>query len=190
MTDDLIPVEAQQTFDIERFTFSPTDLKPLDGDFDMGQWQRLGDFIRLTNQACQWWWGDWLNMGEEHFGENTAQALEATRWDEETLRVYAWVCRKVPPETRVAGVPFAHYQCLAKLPAAEQREWAEKVATDQMSVRQLRLSMKANGSSSETQPCVLIRCKSDADADTVEALLPDNVRAICDIERTTRTRKF
>jgi hypothetical protein len=190
MTDDLTTVTAQQTFDIESFTFSPTELRPRAGEFDMDQWQRLGEFIRMTNQACQWWWGDWLNMGEEKFGEHAAQALEATRWDEETLRVYAWVCRKVPPSTRVPGVPFGHYQCLAKLPEAEQRAWAEKVVDDQMSVRQLRLAIRNGDAETDTQPCVLIRCKSDADADTVEALLPDNVRSICDVERTTRARKF
>ena len=187
MTDDLVMSVPDKTFDIERFTFSPTQLKLRDGECDIEQWQRLGEFIRLTNQACQWWWGDWLNMGEDRFGENAAQALEATRWDEETLRVYAWVCRNVPPDTRVQGVPFGHYQCLAKLPEAEQREWADKVVDDQMSVRQLRLAMKNGGS--DTQPCVLIRCNNDADADTVVALLPTNVLKICDIERTTRSRK-
>lgn len=188
MTDDLVTLNERQTFAIEQFTFSPTELKPREGEFDIDQWQRLGEFIRLTNQACQWWWGDWLNMGEENFGEHASQALEATRWDEETLRVYAWVCRNVPPETRVPGVPFSHYRCLAKLPEAEQRDWAEKVVDDQMSVRQLKLAMK-NGAGSENQPCVLIRCKNEADADAVEALLPENVKEICDIERTSRARK-
>ena len=188
MNEDLVMSTTNKTFDIDSFTFSPTGLKPREGEFDMDQWQRLGEFIRLTNQACQWWWGDWLNMGEDKFGEHAAQALEATRWDEETLRVYAWVCRNVPPVTRVSGVPFSHYQCLAKLPESKQLEWAEKVASDDLSVRQLRLAMKGD-TTDESQPCVLIRCKNAADADTVEALLPKNVLAICEVERTTRVRK-
>ena len=66
MTDELVE-QAQQTFNLEHFTFSPTELSPRGEEFDMNQWERLGEFIRLTNQACQWWWGDWLTMGEEKF---------------------------------------------------------------------------------------------------------------------------
>ena len=187
MTETVAMTTARQTFDIEQFTFSPTELSPVDEGFDVDQWQRLGEFIRLTNQACAWWWGDWLNMGEEKFGEVASQALEATRWDEETLRVYAWVCRSVPRSSRVPGVSFAHYRCLAPLPEAEQHEWATRVVDDQWSVRQLKLALRKTPT--DTQPCVLIRCKSEADADTVEALLPGNVQEICEVERITRARR-
>lgn len=181
---------TERTFDLERFKFSPTTLVPGDESksFSIDQWQRLGDFIRLTNQACQWWWGDWMNMGEDAFGEESSQALETTRWDEETLRVYAWVCRKVPTVNRLTGVPFSHYLDIAKLPVEEQHVWASRVSDEQLSRRQLRRALRdENGS--DTQPCVLIRCKSEADADTVEGLLPEQVRSTCVVERTSRKRK-
>ena len=188
MTDELVQ-QAQQTFHLEHFKFSPTELSPRGEEFDMDQWERLGEFIRLTNQACQWWWGDWLNMGEQQFGERASQALESTRWDEETLRVYAWVCRNVPRETRVPGVPFSHYQCLAKLPEGEQREWAEKVVDDQMSLRQLRHAMK-NGSGKTTQPCLVVRCKTSGAAERASAVLLDLVSAgECEVELTERAVK-
>ena len=162
-----LQVESQ-TFSIEGFTFSPTQLIPKEG-MDYDQWQRLGDFIRLTNQASQWWWGDWLNIGEQEFGERSAQALESTRWEEETLRAYAWVARKVHPDNRLTGVPFSHYLQLAKLKPAQQRTWAEKIVNGQLSQRQLRAALKTTDESPGVQPCVLVRCDDGPQADLVEA---------------------
>jgi hypothetical protein len=154
-------------FKIGRFEFTTTELKSSGGEISFEEWERLGEFIRLTNQASQWWWGDWLNMGEDGFGEKASQALEITRWDEETLRQYAWVCRKVPAVTRVTGVPFTHYRELAKLSEPEQKKWAEQVVSQQWSRRQLKIAMKDDKTEAQTQPCVLVRCKTEKDADEV-----------------------
>jgi len=124
-------------------------------------------------------------MGEDKFGEQSSQALEVTRWDEETLRVYSWVCRHVPPVNRVNSVPFSHYLLLAKLPEDEQRVWAEQVSDNQWSRRQLRRAIKGD-ISLEMQPCVLVRCQSPDEADAVEQWA---VAQHHDIERTERTRK-
>jgi hypothetical protein len=177
----------EKTINLDRFQFSPTQVIPSSADMTMEDWERLGEFIRLTNQASQWWWGDWLNMGEDAFGEESSQALETTRWDEETLRIYSWVCRKVPAVNRLTGVPFSHYVDIAKLPVDQQRAWAEQVASEQWSRRQLQRALRGDGAV-DTQPCVLIRCKSEADADAVEGLLPESVRSTCDVERVTRKR--
>lgn len=124
------------------------------------KWQRIGEFIRLTNVASQWWWGDWLNLGEDVFGEKSSQALEVTKWDETTLRVYAWVCRNVPLDRRLTGVPFSHYMLLAKLPEAQQRRWALRALDEQWSQRQLRRALRdASDTATAIQRCVLIRCK-------------------------------
>ncbi len=186
VTPSVLPVGK---FEIEDFDFSPTYLKPRD-NFDLNQWERLGQFIRLTNQACQFWWGDWLNMGEESFGEKASQALEPTGWDVDTLQVYSWVCKKVPAESRITGVTFSHYQLLAKYPLEFQQEWAQRVVSENMSVRGLRYALKElKEPTKQDQPCILIRCKNDADADTVEALLPENVKDTCVIERVRRKMK-
>jgi hypothetical protein len=157
------------TFKVDGFQFTTTALKSPSDDMTFEEWEGLGGFIRLANQASQWWWGDWLNMGEDKFGERASQALEITRWDEETLRQYAWVCRKVPAVIRITGVPFTHYQCLASLPPKEQRAWAEKVVDQQWSRRQLKIAMKGDGAEGKMQPCVLVRCKHEQDADEVAA---------------------
>lgn len=159
----------KQTFDIDHFQFTPTALST-DTIVDFAEWERVGQFIRLTNAASQWWWGDWLNLGENTFGEKSSQALEVTKWDEKTLRVYAWVCRQVPPAKRVTGVSFSHYILLAKLPEDKQVEWAEQVVENDWSQRQLRKALRnANTSNASMQPCVLVRCNDEKEASTVKA---------------------
>ena len=197
MTDDSkiatvnIPdLDEANTFSVGSFEFTTTSLGFLDlkseGSLDLEEWIRIGEFIRLTNQASQWWWGDWLNMGEDKFGEKASQALEITRWDEETLRQYAWVCRKVPAATRVTGVPFTHYRELAKLPEKEQKKWAEQVVDQQLSRRQLKIAMKDSDSEPVTQPCVLIKCKNENDASDVELWAAESG---FDFDRVERKKK-
>jgi hypothetical protein len=177
----------QKTFTIEGFSFSPTQLIAKDG-MSFEEWERLGVFIRLTNQASQWWWGDWLNAGEDAFGERSAQALEATRWEEETLRGYAWVCRNVQPVRRLTGVPFTHYQLLAKMPEAKQLEWATKVVGNQWSNRQLNAAIKADaGADAHLQPCVLVRCDNGKQADAVEVWAVEQSYTVERVERTRKT---
>jgi hypothetical protein len=177
---------SRETFELQGCSFTPTHLQVRDG-MSFEEWQRLGDFIRLTNQASQWWWGDWLNAGDDAFGERSAQALESTRWEEETLRVYAWVCRKVPSVSRVTGVPFTHYRLLAKLSEAEQLEWATKVVDNQWSRHQLSAAIKEDvGSGIHLQPCVLVRCETDDQADAVEAWAAEQSYGA---DRSDRTRK-
>lgn len=169
MTNEIVSTDiAAGTFTVGTFEFTTTELKPPSDDVSFEEWERLGEFIRLSNQASQWWWGDWLNMGEDKFGERASQALEITRWDEETLRNYAWVCKNVPAVSRITGVSFSHYQMLAKLPEPEQKKWAERSVDEQWSKRQLRKAIRADANGDdELQPCVLIRCTKDADADEV-----------------------
>ena len=157
----------------------------VDEQFDT--WERAGEFIRLTNQASQWWWGDWLNLGEERFGERAAQALEDTRWEAETLAVYAWVCRKVPKVNRLVGVPFSHYLQLAKLDISVQKIWAEQAKSNEWSQRQLRSALKSDGDDLDSMvPCVLIRCADKKDAQDIENLMLDKGYAV---ERLERSRK-
>lgn len=163
---DLEKIPESQAFSMNEFDFSATSLAK-NGVAEFDDWVKVGEFIRLSNVACQWWWGDWLNMGEDAFGERSSQALESTRWDEETLRVYAWVCRNVPASNRLPGVPFSHYLTLAKLPVQDQKSLAEQARDQQWSRNQLKKAID-DTSASEPQTCVLVRCTSEQDASIVE----------------------
>lgn len=174
-------------FKMNDFIFSPTGMTAESQTFDsFDKWSRTGEFIRLTNQASQFWWGDWLNIGEDLFGSKASQALEETRWDEETLSVYAWVCKNVPPVNRLIGVPFSHYLQLAKLPHDQQRQWAEQVRDKQWSKRQLKMALNGQDASAEKQCCVLIRCADEKEAESVEEWAADCQYAF---ERLSRLKR-
>jgi hypothetical protein len=185
MTTDIATTSlSNNAFNVGGFEFTTTELKAPSEDMSFEEWQKLGEFIRLTNQASQWWWGDWMNMGEDTFGEKASQALEITQWDEETLRQYAWVCRKVPAVSRITGVSFSHYTMLAKLPEAEQVKWAERSVGEQLSKRQLRQAIKEDTSGvDEMQPCVLIRCRKEKDAEEVAVWATESGYEIERVER-------
>ena len=57
-----------------------------------------------------------MNKCEDLHGELSAQVIDATGWEEESVRQYRWVAKSVPFGTRVTGVSFFHYRELADLP--------------------------------------------------------------------------
>ena len=188
MTDIVKQEHQTQEFKMNDFVFSPTGMTTESQTFDsFDQWSRTGEFIRLTNQASQFWWGDWLNIGEDLFGTKASQALQETRWDEETLGVYSWVCKNVPPVNRLIGVPFSHYLQLAKLPHDQQRHWAEQVRDNQWSKRQLKIALDGSKDTAEKQPCVLIRCADEKEAESVEEWAKDSQYAS---ERLSRLKRL
>ena len=46
-------------------------------------------------KSTLWWIGDWLNEGEQQYGEMYAQALDATELEYGTLRTAKWICGRI-----------------------------------------------------------------------------------------------
>lgn len=90
----------------------------------LDEWTALGETLATLEGGIAWLVGDWLNTGESVFGELAAQVISHEDWAAETVRVYRWVCAKVPQENRVLS--FAHCQAVAGLPAHEQKQWLAK----------------------------------------------------------------
>lgn len=59
------------------------------------------------------------------FPEKWAQAVEATEYDQETLRKAAWVASRVPRGTRRESLPYRHHEVIAALPPEEQKQWLD-----------------------------------------------------------------
>lgn len=105
--------------------------------------QQLFDWLRRAHDGIQWWVGDAVNLLEQYFPDEAAQIIDASDWDENTVRTYRWVCRSVPPAHRLAGVPFGHYvNGLAALPQTEQVSWAERVVHERLSQSALRTALR------------------------------------------------
>lgn len=86
-------------------------------------WSGTGSWIGTVHGAVQWWAGDWCNLGEERFGEDHSQALDALGIELATLQQYAWVARNIPAERRIYNLPWSSYREVADLKAKEQQTW-------------------------------------------------------------------
>ena len=90
------------------------------------------------------WWADWLRYGESRpdWQDRFSQALEESRYEEETLRNLKYVAENVAPSRRRDDVPFAHHAEVAKLSPREQTAWLTKAADEGLSKRDLRVAIR------------------------------------------------
>lgn len=91
-------------------------------DMEFKEWESAGLLLRQLNQSLQFMLGDWLNYGEAVYGEAYAQALDETDYSLQTLRNYAYVCRKVQQSIRRPEIPFSLQRHVAPLEPEQQKE--------------------------------------------------------------------
>jgi len=148
------------------FKLTSTGLS-IEGNPTFEEFDQLGQYLRRVHTGYQWWWGDWLIYGEGQYGERFSQALEATDWEESTLRQYAWVAKNVAKENRLDGVAFGHYvNGLASLKPADQKVWAERIVAENLTQGQFVAKLKSEGSK-ETALWAVISCTDVADQDAL-----------------------
>ncbi len=102
------------------------------------QWQSVGDFIKKSGQAVQFWLGDWLNYGEQKWGEKYSQALDATDYALGTLQNSSWVASHIPASRRHENLSFSHHQNVAQLDPEEQDKWLDKAEEEGWTVFEMR----------------------------------------------------
>jgi DNA modification methylase len=86
--------------------------------------------------------GDWLNYGEHAYGEKYAQAIEATEFKYQTLRVYAYVAANVPMLIRINNLLFSHHKEVAPLTEELQREYLQWAEDNAATVKELRVKIR------------------------------------------------
>jgi len=92
-------------------------------DLSMGQWEALGGMIGTMHSSLTWWVGDWVLYGEQAFGEEHSQSLDAVGLASETIRQYTWLCERISPERRRAQLSLGVHRLIAKLEPEEQEHW-------------------------------------------------------------------
>ena len=168
--------ERQRTFEIilameEAQAFTPVQLR-LDGDVTYDQAEAIAHFLGETKRRSSWYVGDLLIYSENAFGEAYAQIAAATGLAEQTLLNLRYVCAHVPPERRVAGLPFSVHAEVAKLGPKEQKQWLQRALKGGWSRAELRERMKAKRK--DEKPPIF-----DDDGNPVDMnLLQDAARAI------------
>ena len=112
-------------------------------EFSREEWALGGGQLGRLKGAIDWSFGDWLNYGEQHYGEEYAQYIEVLgSYSNNTLRNWQWVCERIPLSRRVSALRFAHHQAVAALEPVEQDEWLAEAWANGWSVAELKRQIK------------------------------------------------
>lgn len=145
MTVTLNKIEkAASLAGLECCTLSPQGLAIPDG-LAFEEWEQIGQSLRQINGGVLWWIGDWLNYGEQRYGEKYSQALEATDYEYQTLRDAAWVSKEIGLSRRRDNLSWSHHREVAPLPVDEQSRWLNTAEAEGWSSRDLRREVKSEG---------------------------------------------
>jgi len=116
------------------------------------KWEMMGERLRLYQGAIQWAIGDWFNMGEDNFGELSAQAWNI--WPEygyDSLRKFARVARYIPFNERRPNISWSLHSEVAKLPKVDRDKWLDALEKG-LTRADLRLSLNGR-EPKETHEC-------------------------------------
>src|SRR3972149_11324473 len=129
----------------EQFKFTPTGLA-INGEPDFETWETVGKQLRYREGAIHWWIGDWLNYGEQRWGEMYAQAIDEFDFTRGTLRNDKWVAGKILSHVRHDKLTFSHHLEVAPLPSDIQERWLDIAEQEGLTPRELRKCIKRNPS--------------------------------------------
>lgn len=125
-----------------------------DRDMPYQRWEDLGRFLGELDRRSRWYLGDWLNFGEEVYGEDSAQGTDSTlkeRYDlaervtgldHGTLINIRTVCGKVARSRRRRELGFWIHSEVTALEADEQVEWLQRAIDEGWGKAELRAAIK------------------------------------------------
>ena len=149
-TTEVEPLEGETLFPAE--IFDETQLA-LPAGMEFEQWERLGENLQRLATSHQWWVGDWLNYGEEWFGEEHAQAIGMAGVEHKTLRNWQWVARRVPAELRNPELSWSHHRIVADLDnPADIRDVLKRADHEGWTTRELAQAVGGMKSAPELEP--------------------------------------
>jgi hypothetical protein len=115
----------------------------LPSDIPIGVWKHIGEQISVLTEATSWWQGDWLIYGQQSYPNRYERAIEATHLDYQTLRNYAWVCRRFSMSRRRDELSFQHHAEVAAMLESEQDAWLDRAEKFGWSKSALRKQLRA-----------------------------------------------
>jgi hypothetical protein len=127
----------------EHFDITKTSLR-MKSNASFEEWVSMGSTLRFFEICINFALGDWMNAGEGKWGDKVAQVIDVTDFAIETVRNYAWVAAKVPPENRVESLPFTFHQVVAAIDSKiEQKRWLDRAVKHNWTVNELKRQIKA-----------------------------------------------
>lgn len=102
------------------------------------EWLAAGNKLSTMNKYIHFWIGDWLNYGEQKYGEMYAQALDETSYVYGTLRNDKWVSSRIPLSRRHDNLSWSHHYEVADLEPEDQDILLTKAEKQKLSVSKFR----------------------------------------------------
>jgi len=147
----------------------------VDGSPTFEDWSRVGKVLRVVERGAQFAIGDFVRYGEDRFGEQASQVLDASEgWSEQTIKVYAWVSGRIQQaDRRMDKLSIGHHLQVAALTPGQQRKWLDRAADDPegaWSVARLKRSISDGEDGEASGWYVVVACK---DAEAQNALMAE-----------------
>jgi hypothetical protein len=111
------------------------------GNPSFDDWAEVGKFIKRSNEAVQFWRGDWLNFGENNY-EEWSQYFGKEEAAYQTLANEKWVASRVPPSRRRENLSWSHHAEVADLESEEQELMLNMAEEHEMSVSTFRKAVR------------------------------------------------
>lgn len=135
--DTSIQLNKDKDIVYSSFTFHKNGLTA-NGSPTFEQWEEVGKFIKKSEGAVRWWWGDWLSYGEAHYKEDYSQAEEITGLSYNSLRDSKRVSEAIPIARRRADIDWSIHQEVSPFSAEEQEKLLDKAKELKLTQKQLR----------------------------------------------------
>lgn len=120
-----ITVHSQTNIDAPGFVMTPIGLV-INGNPAFEEWELCGRRLALVEKAIHWAIGDWLNYGEQRWGEMYAQVIDEENFSYQTLRKDKYVALSVALFRRRNKLSWSHHSEVAPLAPSEQNYWLDR----------------------------------------------------------------
>ena len=133
-------------FDVTSYT--PTH------DLEYDAWVKDGTILCDMHDLLPFAIGDWINFGEQIYGEKYGQALALTGLDYSTLIRYSMVSKAFPPSRRRSAtlknkLTWSHYRHPLPLTEDEQEKWLDRCEDNNLNVRELKSALSVSKETSD-----------------------------------------
>ena len=124
-----------------KFSITPTGIQ-FNEELSFEEWDDLGQKLAPIAKSIGFIIGDWINYGEQRWGDKYEDALKRTGLAYQTLADFAYVARKVQFSLRNEKLDFTHHRVVAKLKTTdEQKRWLDITEKHRLGIRRLRKSI-------------------------------------------------
>lgn len=113
----------------------------LPADLTLEQYTSLAPHFNRAARCLLWWIGDYLNYGEQHFGEESQNVIDSLGYGRKTLESCRWMSRAIPPKERRSELTWNHHMVVAKMNRHDRKFWLDRAIEKRLSTRELRAAI-------------------------------------------------